>query len=97
MKHTYTNQLKQYRKAKGYKQMAVAGMLGLTDSSLLSRWERGFSMPNAVNLLRLAAIYGVSVENLYKETYRTLKEELVCRPATIPDTEKTPSALTAAS
>jgi transcriptional regulator with XRE-family HTH domain len=59
--------LRAYRLARGLSQNDVARILGLADSSFISRWENGFSLPNLLNAFRLAQIYGTTVDALFPE------------------------------
>ena len=53
--------LRQLRQARGWTQQDVAERLG-TSRSLVSRWERGETVPRARTQQRLAILFGVSVE-----------------------------------
>ena len=66
MKH-YPNNLRELRKAKGLLQIEVAQLLGHLNSDRVSDWEKGYGMPSVENLFKLAAIFGVSAEELYRE------------------------------
>ena len=48
------NKLKSYRRCCGYSQKKVARMLGLADTSTLSRWEHGIAVPGMVQVFSLA-------------------------------------------
>jgi transcriptional regulator with XRE-family HTH domain len=61
------NRLKMHRKMMGYKQKEVAVLLGLYNTSPLSEWENGISMPNAHNLIKLSILYRTYVNELYVE------------------------------
>jgi transcriptional regulator with XRE-family HTH domain len=50
------NRLKRFRKEKGLAQKDVARILGVKSSSMISRWERGASLPETLNVLKLAAL-----------------------------------------
>jgi transcriptional regulator with XRE-family HTH domain len=64
--------LRRYRKAKKLTQKQVAARMGLRDSSLISRWENGFSLPDLENALKLSAIYGVTVNALFQRPVEEL-------------------------
>lgn len=55
------------RKEKGLSQIQVAELLGVSRQAI-SRWEQGAALPTTDNLLKLAELYGVSVEALLKES-----------------------------
>jgi len=61
------NNLKEFRIKAGYTQKQVASLLGMQCEDRLSHWERGQAMPSVSNLLKLCRIYGVKVEEVYKE------------------------------
>lgn len=61
----YSNYLRRYRKLNNLKQKQVGKLMGLKDSSLISRWENGFSLPDLENAFKLAAVYGVKVDDLF--------------------------------
>ena len=71
------NCLRKYRKARGLKQKEVAEILGLKSASLISRWEKGVSLPSPINLFRLAALYRILVDALFIDLLRFLKQELI--------------------
>src|ERR1017187_6068702 len=53
----FPNRLKKYRRLFCFSQKEVASMLGLKDTSPLSRWEKGISLPGLMHLFRLSQIY----------------------------------------
>lgn len=61
------NYLKRCRKEKGLTQGEVAFILGLESSSMISRWEKGVSLPETLNALKMAAIYDTTVDFLYED------------------------------
>lgn len=72
----YKNQLIIYRERIGYTQLQVVALLGLRDSTLLSRLEKGHRLPNLQTALQLAIIYRVPVDYLYSELYAALREPI---------------------
>ena len=56
-----------------YTSQQVAYLLGLSDTSLLSKWERGTCHPGFDNLLSLALIYGTAVDSLYMDYRNELR------------------------
>ena len=71
------NCLRKYRMARGFKQKEVAKLLGLKSASMVSRWEKGNSFPNSINLFKLAALYRTLVDALYIDLIRLLKQEQI--------------------
>lgn len=55
--------LAELRRAKGYSQEALANELGLSRQAV-SKWERAESSPDTENLIALAHLYGVSLDDL---------------------------------
>jgi len=76
MKKRIPNSLRKYRKAAGLKQKEVAKLLGLKSQSLISRWEKGISLPKLKNLFKLAILYQTMVDNLFLDFRNSLKEEI---------------------
>ena len=71
------NCLPKYRRQKGLTQKEVAKILGLKTSSIISKWERGFSFPSVPSLLKLSALYGRQAEALFLDLYQKIKEEVL--------------------
>lgn len=57
------NRLQQLRKMNGYSQEVLAEKLGISRQSI-SKWERAESSPEIDNLIALAKIYGLTVDEL---------------------------------
>ena len=57
------NRLQQLRKANGYSQDVLAEKLGISRQAV-SKWERAESSPNVDNLIDLAKIYGITVDEM---------------------------------
>lgn len=57
------NRLQQLRKENGYTQEVLAEKLGISRQSV-SKWERAEASPDTDNLIALAKIYGLSVDQL---------------------------------
>jgi transcriptional regulator with XRE-family HTH domain len=74
--HQNKNELLVYRRRMGFSQKQVARLLGRQDTSMLSRYERGHSLPPLVIALQLEIIYRVPVAFLYLGLYRQLKKEI---------------------
>lgn len=58
----------------GLSQRAVAQELGITDAAV-SLWETGKTLPRATFLLKLAALYGCTVDELLREDEPTVGKE----------------------
>lgn len=57
------NRLQQFRKQNGYSQEVLAEKLGISRQSI-SKWERAESSPEIDNLMALAKIYGITIDEL---------------------------------
>ena len=57
------NRLVELRKEKGFSQEALAEKLGISRQAV-SKWERAESSPDTSNLITLAKLYGVSLDEL---------------------------------
>lgn len=57
--------LAELRRAKGYSQESLAHELGLSRQAV-SKWERAESSPDTENLISLAKLYGVSLDELLR-------------------------------
>lgn len=57
------DRLFRYRKANGYSQEELAGEIGVSRQAI-SKWERGESSPDTDNLIALARLYGITIDEL---------------------------------
>ena len=64
-----------FRRCSGYSQKKVARMLGLSDTSILSRWEHGIAVPSMVQVFRLAGIYRTLPHELFAELWHLADTE----------------------
>lgn len=65
--NTFTKNLKRLRLAKHMTQEQAAQALGVSTQSI-SRWECNTTLPDVALLPRIAALYCVTIDDLYKET-----------------------------
>ena len=63
MKKTLGVIIAEHRKEKGMTQLELAEKMGVTDKAV-SKWERDLSCPDIHSLPNLAAILGISVDDL---------------------------------
>ena len=61
------NRLQKLRKENGYSQEELADKLGISRQAV-SKWERAESSPDTDNLIVLARLYNVSLDDLLKDT-----------------------------
>jgi len=73
------NLLRRYRKARGLNQKQAARILGVGSTSMISRWEKGTSLPNALNVFKLAALYRTMADAMFPNLTRMLREKLLKR------------------
>jgi len=74
------NCLSKYRRARGLSQKEVARILGLKNSSVISRWEHGSHIPKPVILvLEIGALYRTLVESLYQDLYLSIKSDVLSK------------------
>ncbi len=79
------NRLLQYRKQHGLSQEALAEKIGVSRQAI-SKWERAEASPDTDNLILLADIYGVSLDELLKgENTEEEKAEEVNEETPTPD------------
>ncbi len=71
---TFGRTIAELRKAKGMTQAELADKLGITDKAV-SKWERDLSYPDTSLLPQLAAIFGVSVDELMRYEGVAVKKE----------------------
>lgn len=78
------DRLVELRKAYGYSQEALSEKLGVSRQAI-SKWERGESSPDTDNLIALAEVYGLSLDELLncEKEFKKLKakEEKPKRPS----------------
>jgi putative transcriptional regulator len=67
------NQLKEYRKKKGYTQKEAADALGVVRQTI-SKWEHETAVPDADMLQKLANLYEVSVSDLLRVSPEQVQE-----------------------
>jgi transcriptional regulator with XRE-family HTH domain len=61
------NQLVLLRKQRNLSQRRVARIIGLRDATLLSRYESGQEAPPLKTAMKLAALYDVTLPEIFKE------------------------------
>ena len=62
--------LKAHRTSRGFTQEYVAEAVGVSRQAV-SKWENGTSDPSTANLMALAKLYGLSVDELLKQVETT--------------------------
>lgn len=77
--NTFADNLRRLRLEKGYTQEKLAEKLGVAPQSV-SRWECGTTLPDVTLLPAIARVYGITVDDLYREeayTYPNLAQRLL--------------------
>jgi len=70
------NNLRRFRRGRGMKQKEVARILGVRSASMISRWEKGSTLPSTENAFKLAVIYRTMVDALYIDYIMQLKGDI---------------------
>jgi len=73
------NLLRRYRKARGLNQKQAAGLLGIRNTTMISRWEKGPSLPSALNVFKLAVMYGTMADALFPNLITIVRSEFLKR------------------
>ena len=71
----FPNKLKSLRRTNCYSRKKIARILGQTDTSTLSRWERGLLLPSLLQAFRLSRIYKVLPHELFHEVWNELGKD----------------------
>lgn len=77
------NRLKECRKERRLSQSEVARILGVKNSVMIYRWEKGISLPSPRNIFKLAAIYRKMVDALYRDLLASIRSEMKERENTL--------------
>jgi transcriptional regulator with XRE-family HTH domain len=84
MRHKRTpNNLRRFRRERGLSQKDVAAILGIKSSSMVSRWEKGVTLPETLNALKMAALYRSAVDVIYDDLRLGLIDEIARRERVI--------------
>jgi transcriptional regulator with XRE-family HTH domain len=70
------NRLKKYRRLAGFSQCEAAELLDLKNTSCISRWEKGKSVPSLRYIFKLSLLYRTHPVHLYPDIWQQLKKEL---------------------
>ena len=63
----FSKNLKRFRVAKNMTQEQVAEAISVSTQTI-SRWECNTTLPDVTILPRIATLYGITIDDLYKET-----------------------------
>ena len=70
------NYLRMYRKRSGFSQAEVARLLGGTNGTNISRYERGSRLPSLETALALAAIFKTPIHELFSGVYEYIEAHI---------------------
>jgi transcriptional regulator with XRE-family HTH domain len=70
------NSLRKYRRRMGFSQGEVKKHLKLKSTAMISRWEKGITMPRGDNLIALSTLYKTLANQLYSELAKKYQREL---------------------
>ncbi len=73
----YSFRLRLYRLTRGLSQRDVANLMGHKDTSLISRWENGFSLPDLENAFKLAGVYCLTVDELFRDIKKEINSSFI--------------------
>jgi len=84
MKTAELNYIWKYRNKAKMGQKRVAHLLNHADHTQISKWETGEKVPTVKSLFKLAHIFQVSPEELFKNLYSSCEKEVNERLKTLP-------------
>jgi len=79
LKKRIPNLLRRYRKARGLTQKQTARILGIGSTSMISRWEKGISLPSTINIFKLALLYRTMADTMFPNLTQILREIILKR------------------
>jgi transcriptional regulator with XRE-family HTH domain len=82
------NCLRKFRKESGYTQKQVSELIGIGNTSMISRWEQGRVLPNPPNIFRLAIVYRTMADALYIDLIHDLRREIQTRREKLEEKQK---------
>lgn len=68
--------LRKHRRLSGYSQTDVAQKLNFKSSAIVSRWERGITLPSLDSALKLSALYKTLANELFWDLFTEYRNEL---------------------
>ncbi len=74
--YTFGQILYDYRRQAGYSQNDLAQLLGVTNKAV-SKWETGAAKPGTAVLRKLAAVYNISVDELFRNKEEHMPQEII--------------------
>lgn len=89
MQIQYLNHLKRYRRMAGYSQKEIAFLFGFTYTTAISKWEKGYILPNMKHLFMLSQLYNAFPNDLYPELWEATKNTVIEKKKSLPKKKKT--------
>lgn len=74
--YTFGQILYDYRRQAGYSQKDLAQLLGVTNKAV-SKWETGAAKPSTAVLRKLAAVYNISVDALFRSKEEPMLQDII--------------------
>jgi len=71
----FPNKLKSFRRINGFSRKKVARIIGHSDTSTLSRWERGIVLPGILQVFQLSRMYHTLPHDLFDELWNDLEKD----------------------
>ncbi|MBA4850481.1 helix-turn-helix transcriptional regulator [Emticicia sp. BO119] len=75
----FPNRLKVYRMGVCLSQKQVAKVLGLPNTSKLSRWEHGYGYPSIEHLFYLCLLYKTIPQSIYTDLWQNISKDFFIR------------------
>lgn len=75
---TFADKILKLRKQAGLSQEELAEKLNVSRQAI-SRWEMGTSVPDAVNLLQMSKLFGITVDYLINDEYQSDRDILIVK------------------
>jgi transcriptional regulator with XRE-family HTH domain len=74
--NNFSQRLRERRLLMNLTQAEVAARLHLESTAMISRWERGETLPSLENALKLSVLYKTLVNELFYELFKEIQSEL---------------------
>jgi DNA-binding XRE family transcriptional regulator len=76
-KGIHNNQLRKLRHEFELRQTDMADVMGFEVIDRICHWERGRAVPGLINTIRLCALFGKNLKELYPDLYKQIEEEIL--------------------
>src|SRR5688572_22500019 len=82
--HQGRNHLYRLRRSRGLRQKQLALLLGYRGHAMVSRLERGVSLPSLPEAMLLEMALGARVQDIYRDLHEALEDLILKRAAILP-------------